>query len=115
MDQTVTYADILTSVLRKEAGSHPGLLPTEIVSVCDREAGEFVLLMIGADSEEWVESVLFRARLVDGKVIIETDNIEEGLKLSLIEAGVSPNDIAFAWNLPKPEAKPAAASSAMRN
>ena len=109
MDQTVNYADILTRVLRREAEAHPGLRPLEVVSVCDREAGEFVLLLIGLENKTWIESVLFRARLVNGKVIIETDNIEEGLKLPLIEAGISPNDIAFAWNLPKPEARQAAA------
>jgi len=113
MDQTVNYADILTRVLRRESGMHPGLPPTEIVAICDREVGEFVLLMLGTEGEKWIESILFRARLVDGKVIIETDGIEDGLKIPLIEAGISPNDIAFAWNLPALAAKPVVASNAM--
>jgi hypothetical protein len=113
MAQTMNYADIITQVVREEANSYPPDRPIKIASICDRETGEFLLIEFGRENKRRVDSIIFHARLVDGKVIIETDNIEEGLKLPMIEAGIPREDIAFTWNLPKQEAKPATASSAV--
>lgn len=109
MNQAMNYADILTQVIREEAKGQFSLQPIKIVSACDHETGEFFLAAFGRENKRRVDSILFHARLVDGKVIIETDNIEEGLKYPLIEAGICPEDIAFTWNLPKSEALSAAA------
>lgn len=38
-------------------------------------------------------TILFHARLVDGKVVIENDNFEEGLTSALIKAGIAVEDI----------------------
>ncbi len=92
MDQTVKYADILTQVLREEAMLQPSFQPgLKIVSSCDSAAGQFLLLVIGWDKKHPHHSILFHARLVDGKVIIETD-MTEGLKPALIEAGIRAED-----------------------
>jgi hypothetical protein len=52
---------------------------------------------------------LFHARLVDGMVIIETDNIEEGLKPAMIEAGIRPEDIVWEFRLENQQPTPIAA------
>ncbi|MGH9801330.1 MAG: element excision factor XisI family protein [Blastocatellia bacterium] len=109
MAETMNYPEILTQVVREEASSYPQNRPIKIASVCDREAGEFLLIEFGRENKRRVDSILFHARLVNGKVIIETDNIEEGLKPRLIEAGISAEDIAFTWNLPKWETMAASA------
>lgn len=94
MAQTNDYADILTQVLRAETRPRLSLQPRlRIVSACDHETGEFLLILIGWDKDEWYDNVLFHARLVDGLVVIETDNIEEGLKPALIEAGIPAEQI----------------------
>lgn len=113
MDQAVNYADILTRVIREESQGQFSLQPIKIVSACDRETGEFFMVAFGRANKRRVDSILFHARLIDGKVIIETDTTEEGFKPLLIEAGIPREDIVFTWNLPKPEAKPATASSAV--
>lgn len=115
MAQTMNYADIITQVVREEASSYPPDRPIKVASVCDHETGEFLLIEFGRENKRRVDSIIFHARLVDGKVIIETDNLEDGLKIPMIEAGIYPEDIAFTWNLPKLEAAPATASSAMGN
>ncbi len=93
MDQTLNYADILTQVLRAEGKLQFRTIPRlKIVSSCDRESGQFLLIMIGWDNQEhWVHSILFHAQLIDGKVIIEAD-MTEGLKPLLLEAGIRPED-----------------------
>ena len=49
--------------------------------------------MTGWEQETWTDTILFYARLLDGKVVIEDDNFEEGLTTALIQAGISPEDI----------------------
>lgn len=89
MDQTNHYADIITGVLREETRQRLSLQPRlSIVRACDRETGEFLLILLGWSKDEWYDTVLFHARTVEGLVVIETDNIEEGLKPALVEAGI---------------------------
>lgn len=109
MDQTMNYADILTNIVREEGKHQFSIQPIRVASVCDRETGEFLLIATGWDNEEWVDNVLFHARLTDGMVIIETDNIEEGLKPAMIEAGIRPEDIVWGFRLEGQQTTPIAA------
>ena len=88
MDRTLKYAEILTQVLRERSQVkyplNPGL---KVVSSCDRDSGQFLLIRIGWNKDEWVHSILFHAQLINGKVIIEAD-MTEGLKPLLLEAGI---------------------------
>ncbi len=92
MDQTMSYADILTEVVREQGKSQPVNGP-KIVDVCDPQTGQFLLVAVGWDGRHRVDDILFHAQLADGKITIETDNVEDGLKQTLIEAGVRAEDI----------------------
>jgi hypothetical protein len=88
MDQTKRYADILTQALREKSKTRYPLQPRlKLISSCDRETGQFLLIRIGWDKKHWHHSILFHAQLIDGKVIIEAD-MTEGLKPLLLEAGI---------------------------
>lgn len=103
MDQTMSYADILTQVVREEAKLQPSM---NVVSSCDLETGQFPLVVIGWDNQRhWMHNILFHARLVDGKVVIEKDRTEEGLTSSLIVAGIREEDIISCSALRKLEAE----------
>jgi XisI protein len=93
MDQTVNYADILTKIVREESRLQPSLQPIKIVASCDQETGQFLLIAFGWENSHWVHSILFHARLADGKIMIETDMTEEGLKPQLIQAGIPEENI----------------------
>jgi hypothetical protein len=104
MDQTVNYADILTQVVHEEGKLQPSFQPRlKIVSSCDRETGQFLLIMVGWDKEHWRHSILFHAQLIDGKVVIEAD-MTEGLKPLLIEAGIREEDFLSDRDLDRVEA-----------
>lgn len=93
MDRTVKNAEILTQVLREKSQVRYPLNPgLKVVSSCDRETGQFLLIRIGWDQDEWFHSILFHAQLIDGQVIIEAD-MTEGLTSMLIEAGICAEDI----------------------
>jgi XisI protein len=93
MDQTLSYADILTRVVREEGKFQPRLQPIKIISVCDHETWQFLLIAVGRENMRRVDSIIFHAQLIDGTVVIETDNSEEGLTAALIEAGIREKDI----------------------
>lgn len=107
MDQTMSYADILNQVVREEAKLQPSVQPRlKVVSSCDREAGQFLLVVIGWDNQRhWMHNILFHAQLVEGKVVIEEDMTEEGLTPSLIAAGIPEEDIISGSALRKLEAE----------
>ena len=92
MDSTLSYADILTKVMRAEEQFQPSFVPVKIVPVCDPASGQFLLVAVGWEGRRRVDSILFHAQLLDGRVVIETDNTEEGLKPILIEAGIRAED-----------------------
>jgi hypothetical protein len=93
MDRAISYADILTEVLRERSKTRFPLQPgLKIVSSSDHATGQFLLIMIGWDRDEWVHSILFHAQLIDGKVIIEADMTQDGLKPLLLEAGIRAED-----------------------
>ena len=93
MDNTVNYADILTQVIRKESAMQPRLQNLKITPVCDPESGNFLIIMTGWEKEAWINTILFHARLLKNKIVIEDDNLEEGLTTTLIQAGIPPEDI----------------------
>jgi hypothetical protein len=93
--------------MREEAKLQPSVQPRlKVVSSCDSETGQFLLVVIGWDNKRhWIHNILFHAQLVDGKVIIETDMTEEGLTQALIEAGIPEEDIISGSALRKLEAE----------
>jgi hypothetical protein len=93
MDNSLTYAEILTQVLRKASIAQPRLQAIQIRAVCDAESGQFLIIATGWEKNIWLNTILFHARLVDGKVVIEDDNFEEGLTEALITAGIAAEDI----------------------
>jgi hypothetical protein len=109
MEQKMSYADILTKVMREEERFQPSFIPVTIVSVCDSVTGQFMLVAVGWEGRRHVDSILFHARLVDGRVIIETDNTEETLKPALIEAGIREEDFLSNREPDRQESEPLAA------
>ena len=99
MAQTINYADILERVLHAESALQPVLQPIAISALCDRQAGRFMLVATGWENRQRLDSIIFHARLSECKVIIETDQTEEGLTPILVAAGIRAADILSADTL----------------
>lgn len=106
MDNELKYADILTEVVRKESAIQPRSRGLKIHSVCDKESGNFLIIMTGWKKETWLNAILFHARLLDGKIVIEDDNFEEGLTPALLRAGIPPEDIMNGLSLEQDSQNP---------
>ena len=93
MDQALSYADILKKTLQEAVVNQPRLQAIKLYPVCDTESGHFLVLATGWDKQTWIDTILFHARLVDQKIIIEEDNFEESLTQTLIANGINQEDI----------------------
>ncbi|HLO87650.1 MAG TPA: element excision factor XisI family protein [Nostocaceae cyanobacterium] len=102
MDKSLKYPHILTQVLRRAASVQPRLQNIQIRAVCDHDSGQFLIIATGWNKNAWMNTILFHARLVDSKVIIEDDNFEEGLTSALITEGIAEEDIVSGLSLEQP-------------
>ncbi|MBI1764687.1 MAG: XisI protein [Acidobacteria bacterium] len=92
MDRSSEYANILTEILYAESKARFHLKPElKLVAACDHQTGQFFMVMIGWDQDDWVHNIVFHAQLIGGKVLIEVDNTE-GLMPALLEAGIRAED-----------------------
>ena len=98
MDNSQRYAELLTQVLRRVAGDRANLGSLKVRSVCDVEAGQFLVIATGWEKESWQDVILFHAWLKDGKVVVEENNFEKMLE-ELLEAGIAEVDILDAEEL----------------
>lgn len=74
--------------------NQPRLQAIKLYPVCDSESGHFLVLATGWDKQQWMDTILFHARLVGNQVVIEEDNFKEGLTQALIAEGIAKEDIA---------------------
>ena len=102
MVETAKYQDILAQVIREESKAQPKRGQVKIVPVCDYETQQYLLVALGWDKKRHISSIIFHARLTQGKIIIEEDNTEEGMAAVLRAAGVPDADILLGWRL-KPQ------------
>ncbi len=88
MDNSLNYANIIQQTLQQATIDQPRLQAIRVYPVCDIEAGHFLVLATGWDKQQWINTILFQAHLVDRQVFIDEDNFEEGLTAALITAGI---------------------------
>lgn len=93
MAQTLSYVDILKQTVQEAVASQPRLQAIKLYPVCDTESGHFLVLATGWSKHQWMDTILFHARLVEQQIIIEEDNFEESLTQALIARGVKQEDV----------------------
>jgi hypothetical protein len=98
MEGSLSYADILKKVLQEATQNQPRLQAIQLYPVCDFDSGHFLVIATGWDKQRWIDTILFHARLVDDRIIIEEDNFEEGLSSALIAAGIPAEHIITSLN-----------------
>lgn len=99
MDHPLSYADILKRTVQSATANQPRLQAIALYPVCDVDSGHFLILATGWDKQRWIDTILFHARLVENQIIIEEDNLEEGLTTALIAAGINQADIITSLQL----------------
>ncbi len=65
--------------------------------IIDKESDNYLILLEGWENRERVHGCLVHLQIIDDKIWIQRDGIEEGIATDLIEAGIPKNKIVLAF------------------
>ena len=102
MNTRSKYCQIIKKVLRNHADYRSAISDAYTSQVLfDDERGQYLVLDIGWNDDQYLHSTPLHLSLVDDKIWIQYDDTEEGIVTELIDAGVSKNDIVLGFRHPK--------------
>ena len=81
--------------------------PTETLAICDTQSDNYLLVVTGWQDRERAYGVLVHLRILDGKIHIEQNNVEDFVE-DIIDLGIPESD--FVLSEPMPATELAAAS-----
>lgn len=98
MDKLDSYRDIIQNIL--EAHHRIPYTYGEIESklIIDCERNNFVLMNAGWHGKQRVHGVIVHVEIIDGKIWIQRDGIEDGITCELVEKGVPKDEIVLAFH-----------------
>ena len=102
MDTQLKYRLIIKQVLQNQA-DYRSTIPDAYSSqvLFDDERGQYLVLDIGWNDDQYLHSTPIHLSLVKDKIWIQYDDTEEGIVTDLIDAGISKNDIVLGFRHPK--------------
>jgi hypothetical protein len=103
MDTTSNYRNIIKQIILRYARLRPSHGDIRLDEVFDETHDRYALMQVGWDRGRRVRGNLLYITLQDGKIYIEYDGMEHGIKNNLIALGVSEEDIILA-SLPELQA-----------
>ena len=116
MDSLELYRDTIEQVLRKHADIPYSLDKIDEYLIVDRDRNHFLLLDVGWQQKRrvhgcliavsWVVRVALprdseHVQIIDGKIWIQRDGIEDGITEELVEAGIPKSDIVLGFHPPE--------------
>jgi XisI protein len=100
MDNLEFYREIIEKVLRKYAEipySHDEIKEYLIV---DRDCNHFILFDIGWQQKRRVHGCVTHVQIIDNKIWVQRDGIEDGITDELVEAGIPKDKIVLGFQPP---------------
>ena len=101
MDKLEFYRETIEKVLRRHAEipySH-GEIDEHVI--IDQERNHFLLFDVGWQQKRRVHGCMTHVQIIDGKIWIQRDGIEDGVTEELLEAGVPKSDIVLGFQPPE--------------
>jgi hypothetical protein len=102
MDRTEQYRELIKSLLREHASleERGRLGDSEVQIVEDDKNGHYELWRVGWNGSKRIHFCFLHVDLRDGKFWIQHDGIPDGITPELLEAGVPPEHIVLAFQMP---------------
>ena len=101
MKKLEKYKKIMEKLVKKYAQYKPNYKQIETLSICDKEANNYLLMNTGWDAKNRVYTVILHLRIVQGKVWVEWDGSERGITEDLLDLGVLREDIVLGFIRPE--------------
>lgn len=101
MDRLEFYRDTIEKILRKHAEIPIAFAQIDEYLIVDRDRNHFLLLDVGWQQNRRVHGCLTHVQIIDGKIWIQRDGIEDGVTEELVEAGIPKSDIVLGFQPPE--------------
>lgn len=101
MDKLEHERQLIRKILNEYA-SHRYLNTTITnVTVFDREADRYLVMMNGRDNKKFVHGCLIHVEIIDGKIWIQRDGTEYGIANELVDTGIPKDKIVLGFKSPE--------------
>lgn len=103
MDKLTAYAHLLEELVVEWGSTSRIDLPDSTVEdliVVDQVRQIFFLVSVGWRNNSRIQTIVFHARIKEGKIWIEKDNLGPSITEELWRRGVPREDVVLAWQTP---------------
>ncbi|MDY7004671.1 MAG: XisI protein [Cyanobacteriota bacterium] len=100
MDNLNLYRDIIEKILQKYANMPYTYGEIEESLIIDKERNHFLLLDVGWQKKRRVHGCITHIQIINGKIWIQQDGMEDGIAPELVEAGIPKSDIVLGFHPP---------------
>lgn len=100
MDTLNFYRDTIEKILREYANVPYSYGDIEEYLIIDSERNHFLLLDVGWQQKKRVHGCLTHIQIIDGKIWIQRDGIEDGITNDLVKAGIPKSQIVLGFHPP---------------
>lgn len=101
MDRVDEFRDILERILDKHHRIPFSHGEIESRFIIDRDRNNFVLMNVGWDGKRRIHGCVVHVEIINGKIWIYRDGIEDGITDELVTAGVPKDKIVLAFHSPE--------------
>lgn len=100
MDRVEEYRDIVERILAEHNRIPYGHGELESKLIIDRERNNFVMMVSGWDGKRRVHGCVVHVEIINDKIWIQRDGIEQGITDQLVASGVPKDKIVLAFHAP---------------
>ncbi|MDB9517257.1 XisI protein [Roseofilum reptotaenium CS-1145] len=101
MDKVKFYRETIEKILRRHVDMPYSYGEIDEHLIIDQERNHFLLFDVGWQQKRRVHGCITHVQIVDGKIWIQRDGIEDGVTEELLEAGVPKSDIVLGFQPPE--------------
>ena len=92
------YRQVIETILSEYAALPYAYADIQSEVVFDRSRDRYLWMDVGWDSDRRIHGCLVHIDLIDGKIWIQRDGIEDGITCELVEKGVPKDKIVLAFH-----------------
>ena len=101
MDRVNEYSKLIQEILEGHARIPYSHGDIKSYAIADVPKNHFMLMIVGWDDNRRVHGCITHVQIIDGKIWIQRDGIEDGITEELVAAGVPKSDIVLGFHPPE--------------
>ena len=101
MDTISKYQEIIEKIISEYANLRYSDSEVERKTVFDREQNHYLLMIMGVEGHKMVHGCIVHLEIIDDKIWIHRDGIEDGIAKELLAAGIPKDKIVLGFYHPE--------------